>query len=163
MEPISQLMGLEVMVMWRKRKWIIVAVLAAVVVIVGGVMGGVVYAQSSSATSTPPINPGKDLADRVAAKLNLDPATVESAFAQAEKDMQNDAVKAYLDKLVQAGKMTQSDADKYLQWWQSKPETPQGLRGLPGFGGRGFGFRGGFRGFGGKGVTPVPSPSTSTQ
>ena len=149
--------------MWRKRKWTIIVILAAVVVIVGGVMGGVAYAQFSSATSNSATNLGKDLADRVAAILKLDPTTVESAFAQAGKDMQNDAVKSRLDKLVQAGKMTQADEDSYLQWWQSMPQTPQGVPVLPGLGGRGFGFKGGFHGFDGKGVTPAPSPSTSTQ
>jgi hypothetical protein len=149
--------------MLRKRKWMILIILAAVLVIVGGVLGGVAYAQSNSSSNTPVKNPGKDLADRVAAILNLDPATVESAFAQAEKDMQNDAVKNYLDKLVQAGKMSQEDADAYLQWWQSRPQTSQGLRSLPGIGGRGFGFKGGFHGFGGQGATPAPSPTTSTQ
>jgi hypothetical protein len=152
--------------MWHKRKWIILVSVVAAVVILGGILGGVVYAQ----TSTPPTpttttaNPGKDLADRVAAILKLDPATVESAFAQAQKDQQNDAVKSYLDKLVQAGKMTQADADKYLQWWNSRPQTSQGLNGLPGICGRGFGMmRGGFHGFGGNAATPAPSPSTSTR
>jgi uncharacterized membrane protein len=148
--------------MFRKRKWIIVAAVAAVVVVVGGVMGGVAYAQTSTPTNPPVTNPGKDLADRVATILKLDPATVESAFTQAEKDMQNDAVKSYLDKLVQAGKMTQADADAYLTWLQSKPQTSSGLN-VPLPGGRGFGFGGGFRGFPGKGVTPAPSPSVKTQ
>jgi hypothetical protein len=54
--------------------------------------------------------------------------------------MQNDAVKSYMDKLVQAGKMSQDDADKYLLWWQSKPNTTPSLKGQPGLGCRGFPF-----------------------
>ena len=145
--------------MWRKKKWIIVGVVIALVVVGAGITGGLAYAQTGTNNSATN-NPGKALADRVADILKLDRTTVENAFAQAEKDMKNDAVKAYLDKLVQAGKMTQAEADKYLQWWQSKPETPQGLN-LPGLpGGKFMGPRGGFHGMMGKGGL-LPSPTTT--
>jgi hypothetical protein len=152
--------------MWRKRKWIIVGVVVALVVVAAGITGGLAYAQTATPTpnNTPPVNPGKDLADRVATILGLDQAKVEAAFAQAEKDMQSDAVKGYLDKLVQAGKMTQSEADQYLQWWQAKPQTPQGLKLLPPAGGKVFGPRGFFPAFPGKGgVIKAPSPTPSAQ
>jgi uncharacterized membrane protein len=149
--------------MFKKRKWIIVAALAAVVVIVGGVVGGVAYAQTTTPTTPPANNPGKDLADRVATILNLPQADVEAAFAQAQKDMQNDAVKSYLDKLVAAGKMSQTDADAYLNWLQSRPQLSTGPNVLPGMGGPGFGFRGGIRGFGGKAFTPPTNPPATTQ
>jgi uncharacterized membrane protein len=144
--------------MWRRKKWMIVAALAAVVVIVGGVIGGVAYAQTSQPAKPPATNPGKDLADRVATILGTDQAKTEAAFAQAEKDMQNNAAKSCLDKLVQAGKMTQTDENNYLTWLQSRPQTASGQN-IPLPGGRGFGFRGGFRGFPGKGGTPPPIPS----
>jgi hypothetical protein len=148
--------------MWKRKKWMIIAALAAVVVVVGGVMGGVAYAQTTTPAKPPVTNPGKDLADRVATILKLDPATVEAAFAQAQKDMQSDAVKSYLDKLVTAGKMTQADEDAYLKWLQSKPQTSPGLN-VPMPGSRGFGFGGGPRGFMGKGMMPVPKPSVTAQ
>jgi hypothetical protein len=148
--------------MWRKRKWIIVGVIVALVVVSAGIAGGVVYAQSSGSQSTPKTNPGKDLADRVATILGVDQSKVEAAFTQAEKDMQSDAAKNYLQGLVTAGKMTQAEADSYLQWLQSRPQTPQGLNLPPAMGGKGFGPRGGFRGFMGRGVPPnlpVPTPT----
>jgi hypothetical protein len=147
--------------MWKRKKWMIIAAIAAVVVIVG-VMGGVAYAQTTTPTKPPVTNPGKDLADRVATILNLPPATVEAAFAQAQKDMQSDAVKSYLDNLVTAGKMTQADEDAYLKWLQSKPQTSTGLN-VPVPGGKGFGFGGGPRGFMGKGMMPAPKPPVTTQ
>ena len=152
--------------MWRKRKWIIVGVVIALVVVGAGITGGLAYAQTPSPNPVKPpaVNPGKDLADRVATILGLDQATVEAAFAQAEKDMQSDAVKSYLDRLVQAGKMTQAEADQYLKWWQSKPQTPQGLILPPNVGGKFFGPRGAFPPFLGKGgVVKIPSPTPSAQ
>ena len=146
--------------MWRKKKWIIVGVVIALVVVGAGITGGLAYAQTSGSNNSAANNPAKALADRVADILKLDRTTVENAFAQAEKDMKNDAVKAYLDRLVQAGKMTQAEADKYLQWWQSRPETPQGLN-LPSLpGGKFMGPRGGFPGMMGKG-TFLPSPTAT--
>lgn len=56
--------------MWRKRKWIVVAVAAAMIVVAGGVTGGVFYAQSGTANNQVTAN-NQELADRVAAILNL--------------------------------------------------------------------------------------------
>ena len=145
--------------MWQKKKWIIVGGVIALVVVGAGITGGIAYAQSSGSSNSTTNNPGKALADRVADILKLDRTTVENAFAQAEKDMKNDAVKTYLDRLVQAGKMTQAEADKYLQWWQSRPQTPQGLN-LPQMPGGKFMGPGGFPGMMGKRGLPPPPTAT---
>jgi uncharacterized membrane protein len=166
--------------MWRSRKWVIAIVLALVVIVAAGITGGVVYAQSPSTTPTPtpsgtttPNDEEKTITDRVAEILGLDSKTVEDAFAQAKQEIADEAVKARLDKLVEAGKLTQAQADQYYQWWQSRPDMPEGFmmpdganmkRGAmmgSGFGGKGC-FE--FRGFPGKGVapaTPTPSPSAT--
>jgi hypothetical protein len=152
--------------MWRKKKWIIALILAALVIVVGGAVGGVVYAQSGDSSPGSPstdTGAGKTFADRVATILGIDQATVEKAFTQAEKDMQNEKLSDRLQSLVQQGKLTQEQADQYKAWWQSRPDVPQGLG--PGPGPRGpmsMGFQGGFRCFPGKGRLPPPLPSNST-
>jgi hypothetical protein len=153
--------------MWRKKKWIIIGALAAIVILVAGIAGGVAYADSSSGSTPSSSNPGKSLPDRVATILGLDQTTVENAFAQAQKDMQDEALNNRLQSLVSQGKLTQDQADSYKAWLQSKPELPQGLNLSPGLGPQGhMGFRGGFHGFPGKGVTPPPTntpiPSSTT-
>ena len=84
----------------------------------------------------------KTFAGRVAEILGLEDDTVADAMKQAKEDMRDEAVKAKLDALVEDGKMTQEDADAYLEWLESRPDVD--------FGG-GFG-RGshGKRGFGKK-------------
>jgi len=123
----------------RKKKWIIIGVLVGVLAI-AGVAGGLVYAQASGSASSnqPSGSPGKALADRVATILGIDQTKVENAFTQAQKDMQDEALTNWLNSQVTQGKMTQSQADQYKSWWQSRPST------VPGIGpfGRGFhGFR----------------------
>jgi hypothetical protein len=140
----------------RRKKWIIIGVLVAVVVVAAGIWGGVAFAQSGGSSSTQSA-PGKSLADRVAAILGIDQSKVESAFTQAERDMQDDALNTWLNNQVAQGKMTQQQADQYKQWWESRPDTAQR-----------FGpFGKGFRGFpriprtGGSQTSPTTTPKTS--
>lgn len=118
--------------MWRSKKFILIAVLV-VLVLVGGT-AGIVYAQTGSASE----GSGKTLSARVATILGIDQQTVENAFAQAQKEMRDEALDNYLKDQVAQGKITQGQADQYKTWLQSKPDIPLG-----------FGFRGhgGFRGF----------------
>lgn len=104
--------------MWRKKKLILIALLAALVVIS---IGGVAIAQAAEGASGNTTQP-KTVIARVAEILGIDQKKVESAFEQAKKDAELDAVKARLKALVEAGKITQAQADAYLKWWQSKPD-----------------------------------------
>ncbi len=102
--------------MWKRRNIIIVGVVAAVVV--AGSIAGVAIAQ----TNTPPKpDPSKTLMGRVAAILGIDQQKLQSAFDQANRDMQNEALDSRLKSLVDQGKMTQDQADQYKKWWQSRP------------------------------------------
>jgi uncharacterized membrane protein len=122
----------------KKKNLIIVSIVVTVVILVGGILGGVVYAQSGSTTTTSPAttSTAKDtLLAKVAAILGIDEAKLESAFTQAQQEIQTDALNTRLQKLVEAGKLTQEEADKYLKWWQSQPALPEGLN-LPGLHGQ---------------------------
>ncbi len=134
--------------MWRKKKWVIIAVAATILLV--GTMGSIALAQTGNSS-------GKTLLARVATILGIDQQKVEDAFAQAQRDMQSEALDSYLKSLVDQGKITQQQADQYKSWCQSRPDLPAGM-GLPFDGGfRHGGFRGGFRG-----GFPMPKPGAST-
>ncbi len=132
------------------KKSIIAAVLVGVL-LVGGI-AGITMAQEGSAGS------GQTLIARVAAILGIDQATVESAFAQAQKEMRTEALDSYLKDLVDEGKITQEEADQYREWWNARPEALDKLG--PGFG---FGGRGGGRHGGGNFMPRAESTQSTTQ
>lgn len=144
----------------RNKKWVIVAVLVAAVVLAGSI-GGVALAQTGTTGNT---DTGKTLLARVATILGIDQQKVEDAFAQAQREVRDEALDARLKALVEAGKITQEQANQYKTWMQSKPDVPAGFGMM---GPRGFKGMGGFRGFGGcpnwNGPAGTPNvPSTST-
>ncbi len=135
------------------KKTILIAVLVALVLV--GSLSFVALAQTGSES------PGKTLLARVATILGIDQQKVEDAFAQAQKEMEAEALDNHLKNLVEQGKITQEQADQYQRWWQSRPDMPEGSA-LPG----GFGFRGhgGFRGGPGFPCPPgVPLPQATPQ
>ena len=144
--------------MWRSKKFIIVAVLA--VVVLGGSIGGVALARTESGSPA-----GMLLAQNVSENtsqrdvllvrvaeilqeqgIDITSEQLQDAFVQARSEMRTEALKNRLQSLVNEGRITQKQADQYLEWWQAKPDVPVKF----GFGGHG-GFRGmgGLRGFGG--------------
>ena len=133
--------------MWRSKKLIIAVVLATVLVV--GSIGGVVLA--SNGDEIEPEAQHEALLDRVCeiyqenTGVAIDQEALKDAFAQAQSEMQTEALETWLQSLVEEGEITQAQADEYLDWWQAKPDVSFGF----GFGGRG-GFRGmgGMRGFG---------------
>jgi hypothetical protein len=64
----------------------------------------------------------------------INPQQLKDAFTQAQREMRDEALQSRLEKLVNEGKITQAEADQYLQWWQSRPNIE-----LPGLGGYGRG------------------------
>jgi hypothetical protein len=126
--------------------------------LVGGIAGGVVAAADNTSNNTgdqsQPTDRYQALLDRVCAiyeentGVAIDSEQLKDAFAQAQSEMQDEALKSWLQNLVDEGKITQEEADQYLEWWQARPDvTLPGPRGL-GFGGgmrcgRGFGDWGG--------------------
>jgi polyhydroxyalkanoate synthesis regulator phasin len=122
----------------------------------GGVIaGGVVAAAGNSSSNTEdqsqPIDMHKALLDRACViyeektRVAIDSAQLKDALDQAQSEMQEEALESRLQNLVDEGKMTQEEADQYLEWWQSRPDIGLPLPGLvehgPGggmMGGRGF-------------------------
>jgi hypothetical protein len=130
----------------RKHKKALFIALAAVLVL-GATLGTVAFAQADDqATNQTSSN---TLMEKVATiyqqntGTNIDPTELQKAFEQAQKDIANDRLDAYLQKLVDAGKITaqqkqdyetwlnsrptQSLTDEYKQWLQSAPQNIPGL------------------------------------
>jgi uncharacterized membrane protein len=150
--------------MWR-LKWLVMAVLLPIL-LVGGIAGGVVAAADNTSNNTGDQSQTTDryqaLLDRVCAiyeentGVAIDSEQLKEAFDQAMKEEQDKAMESWLQNLVDESKITQEEADQYLEWWQAKPDVT-----LPGPGD--FAFGGGMehgRGFGhGGGPCSVPDAS----
>ena len=112
-----------------------------VVLLVGAIGFSVVFAQENEK--------GDSNASRLAAKvaeiLGLDAAVVDGAIKQAREELRDEAVQKKLNALVENGKLTQEQADEYLNWIQSRPE------GIPAIGKQFFGKMGRHKGWKGHG------------
>ena len=144
--------------MWRSKKFIIVAVLAAVMLV--GTISGVVVATDNGDDNEPEAK-HEALLDRVYeiyqenTGVAIDREALKDAFAQAQSEMQAEALETWLQSLVEEGRITQGQADEYLDWWQAKPDVTFGF---------GLGGRGGFRGMGGpRGMHSFGWPHVPTE
>jgi hypothetical protein len=154
--------------MKMNKNWLIVGLVTGAAAL--ALTTGAVFAQTAtpSPTATPGASstaiPATSFAARLAAILGLDPAKVQSAIQQVRQQQQTDAVKARLDALVKAGKITQAQEDSYLSWLATKPAgvPPAGLGNLGRFGGFGGGEDEGHgrgRGHGPKGPPSLTTPA----
>ena len=141
--------------MWR-RKWFIPAVLLPIL-LVGSIAGGVVAAADDTSNNAKDQSQPADSTDRYQALLDrvcviykentgvaIDPEQLKDALAQARSEIQDEVLRSWLQKLVDGGKITQEEADQYLEWWQARPDVTFGLGLRLGMKcGRGFGDWGG--------------------
>ncbi len=102
--------------MWRRKKIIIIGLLATVLLV--GSVGGVAFAQTENGDDSQP----KTLLARVAEKLEIGQQELEDAFAEAKSEMRDEALDSYLQKLIDAGKITEEEAVQYKAWLQAKPD-----------------------------------------
>jgi len=117
--------------MWRKRRWWIIAAVAAVAIMAFGTIGAISYAQSNNDDAKVADHP---LFARVAEILEIPQSDLEDAFKQAGKELADEAIGKKLDALVESGKLTREEANNYLEWWTSRPDTLPGFEGIKGFG-----------------------------
>ena len=112
--------------MWRNKKLILFALLG--VMLLSGIVGGIAVAQSDDENSGQTEDRFGVLLDRVSeiytenTGVTLDPEQLKDAFAQAQQEMEEEALQSRLENMVSEGKITQEQADEYLQWWQSRPD-----------------------------------------
>jgi hypothetical protein len=136
-----------------KKRWIVLTATVAILAL-GALMTGAAFAQEADSDGKSGV--GK-LGARVAQILGLDESEVNDAIRQARTELRNEATQAKLDKMVEAGKITQEQADEYLAWFESRPSDG------PRLGSRGFGGKRGrhgrvMRGYDGFGTPQSPAP-----
>ena len=105
------------------KRWLVIPAVAGLAAVAA--LGGVAAAGGSG---------GGQVDSRVAEILERDEETVADAFKQATQQRVDEALQARLDKLVEAGRITQEQADELKAWYDERPE---GLSGL-GFGKHSF-------------------------
>ena len=123
------------------RKLRIIIPLVIAVVAVATISFNIALAQGNEGDDS---NASK-LAITVAEILGLDAAVVDDAIKQARRELRDEAVQNNLNALVEKGRLTQEQADEYLNWIQSKPE------GIPAIGKQSFGKMGHHKGWKGHG------------
>ena len=119
-------------------KLIIGSVIAGLLLLGG--MAGVALAQEG--TPTPEATPQGQgqgvrqvILEELAAILGMDVDTLRDAVAQARQQVLHqrldEGMTKRLERLVEAGRLTQEEADEVLAWWQERPEVAdQVLAGL---------------------------------
>jgi uncharacterized membrane protein len=123
----------------RKRKWFIPVVVLSILLI-GGIAGGLIAAADDSSSNTESQSRATDryqaLLDRTYAiyeeqtGVAIDSEQLKDALKQARGEMRHEALENWLQNLVDNGKITQEEADQYLEWWQSRPDVELPLQGL---------------------------------
>ena len=139
-----------------KKRWIVLTATVAILAL-GALMTGAAFAQEAGTDGKSGV--GK-LGARVAQILGLDETDVNDAIQQARTELRNEATQAKLDRMVEAGKITQEQADEYLAWFEARPTDG------PGLGNRGFGSKRGrhgrgMRGHGGQFGAPQTPANTA--
>ncbi len=74
--------------------------------------------------------PLQKFSSRLAQILGIEQSKVEDALKQARKELAEERLKEKLQRMVEAGKLTQAQADEYLAWHQARPEGVPGFLGL---------------------------------
>jgi hypothetical protein len=107
---------------------------------IGDIAGEVIAAADDSSSITEDQSQPSDryhvLLDRACAiyeeetGVAIDSEQLRDALDRARGELRDEALETRLQKLVDEGKITQEEADQYLEWWQSRPDIELPLLGL---------------------------------
>ncbi len=112
--------------MFKRKKLIILGIVLAVVVLVGATAGiALAQADNNKVVTSPGVSAvggfSDNLTARIAKILGIDQSKLDAAIKQATTDLEKQRLDDYLNKLVQAGKITQDQANQYETWLNSNP------------------------------------------
>ena len=135
-----------------KRKWLMIPLVTGI--LAAGLTGASVLAHNEDGEQ---VSPKDAVVAKVAESLGLDQQILKDALQEAIQEVRSDRIQHRLDDAVESGRLTQEQADAYLEWYEARPEGLNLNRHKQfGFGGRGDGGdtspseRFGGRGFGGS-------------
>ena len=137
-----------------RRKWLIIPALAAL--LLTGAIAGTAFAQSESDDDSSSVSRFVEI---LAEKLGIDEDQVQTAVEETKAELQAERKAAWeqqlrdkLAAMVEEGKITQEQADEYLDWYLNPPELASGKFGKKFASGRGHhrGKRGESWGYGWK-------------
>ncbi len=136
-----------------RRKWLIIPALAAL--LLTGAIAGTAFAQSESDDDSPSVSRFVEI---LAEKLGIDEDQVQTALEETKAELEAERKAAWeqqlrdkLAAMVEDGKITQEQADEYLDWYLNPPELASGKFGKKSAFGRGHHrSKGGFWGHGRK-------------
>ena len=126
-----------------KRKWLMIPLVTGI--LAAGITGATVLAHNDDGEQE---SPKDTVATKVAEILGIDAETVKDALQEATQEVRSERLQHRLDDLVEAGKLTQDQADAYMEWYEARPDVPNLHRNghrLFGFGGGGEGENGELR------------------
>ncbi|MDE2836698.1 MAG: hypothetical protein OXL97_04225 [Chloroflexota bacterium] len=135
-----------------RKRWLVVPALAAL--LLTGVIAGTAFAQDGSSDDDSRVSRFVEI---LAGKLGIGEEELQTSVDETMEELQAERKAAWEQRLrdklaamVEEGKVTQEQADEYLDWYLDPPEIARGdSRGRFGFGkGHHRGMRGGFSGRG---------------
>ncbi len=137
-----------------RRKWLVVPVLATL--LLTGVIAGTAFARDGSSDDSSGVSRFVEI---LAGKLGIGEEELRTALDETRDELQAERKAAWeqqlrdkLAAMVEEGRITQEQADEYLDWYLNPPAiAPRDSRGKFGFGrGHHRGKRSGFAGYGWK-------------
>ena len=127
-----------------KRKWLAIPLVTGL--LAAGLTGASALAHNGDGEGN---TPKETWATKVAEILGIeDEQTVKDALQQATREVRLDRLEHRLGLMMEAGVLTQEQANEYLAWYEARPEGPNlhrsghqfngfaGSEGRPGFGQR---------------------------
>ena len=107
-----------------KRMKVLIAVVVAILVLA---VGSTAMVMAQDEPTPTPETEANGLLARVAEILDIPQEDLTSAFKQAQQEIRQEAFLKFLDKAVEEERITQEEADEYLEWREQMPEACERL------------------------------------
>jgi hypothetical protein len=109
--------------MWKSKKFIIVVSLVSVLLI--GITGVAVLADDDNEQTTRKgefVNRVCEIYERETGDVIEDPDALVASFKEAGEELQKEVRDAFIQKMIDEGKITEEQAEEYKEWLNAKPD-----------------------------------------